>query len=349
MGDRRSTWGALRWATLLLVVAAGVMLFPVWQAVVLATWFAVFAQPLQARVSRILRGSNRAAAALTILLLMAVLVPLGALTVVLANAAIDLVRTLIQSKGGRAALEAVVSGNGGGPRHFGLHEVVGLVQQYGDRAWRVLGTVAGVTAQSFFGVFIFLLASYTFLARGREAYIWVEEHVPIAPRHFRRLAGAFNETGRGLVVGVGGTAFIQGVTATIGYLALGVPRAFVLGVLTAFASLIPSIGTALVWVPVAIGLALTGHWVRGIIMAAIGLFVIGLMDNLLRPMLARYGRIQLPTFVLLIAMFGGLATVGVWGLVLGPLLVRLGVEAMAILREEGLMTPRGPDLQEHQA
>jgi predicted PurR-regulated permease PerM len=71
------------------------------------------------------------------------------------------------------------------------------------------------------------------------------------------------------------------------------------------------------------------------------------MDNLLRPLLARYGKIQLPMFVLLIAMFGGLATVGVWGLVLGPLVVRLGVEAMAIVRDEGMLGHGGP--QPHEA
>lgn len=69
----------------------------------------------------------------------------------------------------------------------------------------------------------------------------------------------------------------------VAYLALGIPRALVLGILTAAASLIPSEGTGLVWFPVAMGLALTGHWGRATIMVAIGLLVIGLSDNLLRP------------------------------------------------------------------
>jgi sensor domain CHASE-containing protein/uncharacterized membrane protein len=78
--------------------------------------------------------------------------------------------------------------------------------------------------------------------------------------------------------------------------------------------------------------------------AAIGVLVIGLVDNLLRPLLSRHGSVQLPTLVLLVAMFGGLATVGAWGLLLGPLLVRLAVEAVAIERDERLAraAPVGP-------
>lgn len=90
----------------------------------------------------------------------------------------------------------------------------------------------------------------------------------------------------------------------------------------------------MVWGPVAVGPALTGHWGRAFIMVAIGIFVIGLVDNLLRPLLSRHGSVQLPMFGLLVAMFGGPATVGAWGLLLGPLLVRLAVEAVSIERDE---------------
>jgi predicted PurR-regulated permease PerM len=283
-------------------------------------------------VSRITRGRHRAAAVLTVALLLLVLVPIGLFVAALVSASAELLETLLKSKGGKEALEAIVSG-GTAPHKFGLSDIVALSKEYGERAVGLVSTVAGATAKGILGTFVFVLAAYAFLAEGRQVYTWVEDHLPIAPRHFRRYAAAFAETGRGLVVGVGLTSVIQGITATVAYLALGIPRAFVLGVLTAFASLIPSVGTALVWLPVAVGLALTGHWGRAIIMAAIGVFVIGIADNMLRPYLSRHGSVQLPTFVLLVAMFGGLATVGAWGLLLGPLLVRLAVEAVSIERD----------------
>jgi predicted PurR-regulated permease PerM len=77
-------------------------------------------------------------------------------------------------------------------------------------------------------------------------------------------------------------------------------------------------------------------------MTFIGVFVIGLIDNLLRPVLSRHGRVQLPTFVLVVAMFGGLATIGAWGLLLGPLLVRLAVEAVSIERDARGIPPCEP-------
>jgi predicted PurR-regulated permease PerM len=326
---------ALRWGAILFAVAAGLMIWPLWQPLVLATWFAVFARPLMSTVSRITHGRHRAAAALTVLLLLLVLTPIGLFLAALVSAAAELLETLLQSKGGKDALEAIVSGGDAG-HQFGLSDIVALTRQYGERAAQLVSTIAGATAKGILGIFVFVLAAYTFLAEGPRVYAWIEDHLPITPRHFRRYGAAFAETGRGLVVGVGLTSLIQGVTATVAYLALGIPRAFVLGVLTAFASLIPSVGTALVWGPVALGLAFTGRWGRAIIMAAIGVLVIGLADNLLRPLLSRHGSVQLPTFVLLVAMFGGLATVGGWGLLLGPLLVRLAVEAISMEREERL-------------
>jgi predicted PurR-regulated permease PerM len=336
--------GALRWGAILFTIAAALMIWPLWQPLVLATWFAVLARPLMNGVSRVTRGRHRAAAVLTVALLLLVLVPIGLFVAALVSASIELLETLLKSKGGKEALEAIVSGGGAAGHQFGLNDIVALTRQYGERAAGLVTTVAGATAKGILGTFVFVLAAYAFLAEGREVYAWVEDHLPIAPRHFRRYAAAFAETGRGLVVGVGLTSVIQGITATVAYLALGIPRAFVLGVLTAFASLIPSVGTALVWGSVAVGLAITGHWGRAIIMAAIGVFVIGLAENLLRPLLSRHGSVQLPGFVLLVAMFGGLATVGAWGLLLGPLLVRLAVEAVSIERDERVVraTASGP-------
>ena len=151
----------------------------------------------------------------------------------------------------------------------------------------------------------------------------------------RRLAGAFHETGRGLLVGVGLTGLVQGVVATITYVALSIPSALVLGILTTVASLLPSVGTALVWIPVAGGLAFSGRYVAAGILTAVGVLVIGTVDNVMRPVFSRFGRLNLPTYVLFLAIFGGLAFFGAAGLLLGPLLVRLGVEALAIARDEG--------------
>jgi predicted PurR-regulated permease PerM len=223
----RGQSSALRWSAVLFTIAAGLIVWPLWQPLVLAIWFAAFARPLMKRVSRVTRGRHRAAAVLTVLLLLLVLVPLGLFMASLVSVASELVSSLSKSKGAASAFETIVSGGGGGHRP-GLGDLVPLTKEYGERAIGLVTSIAGATAKGLLGVFVFVLAAYAFLAEGRDVYTWVENHLPITPRNFRRYATAFTETGRGLVVGVGLTGLVQGITATVAYVALGIPRAIVL-------------------------------------------------------------------------------------------------------------------------
>lgn len=191
-----------------------------------------------------------------------------------------------------------------------------------------------MATEALLGLFVFVYAIYVFLVDGPALLSWLEDHSPLRLEHTRRFAAAFQETGRGLLVGVGLTGLAQGLVATITYFALGVPRALVLGLLTCVASLLPSIGTALVWAPVAIGLALAGKLVAAAVMAGIGIVVIGTIDNVLRPVFSRFGELELSTFVLLTSIFGGLAAFGAGGLLLGPLFARLAKEALILARAE---------------
>jgi predicted PurR-regulated permease PerM len=125
----------------------------------------------------------------------------------------------------------------------------------------------------------------------------------------------------------------------VGYIVIGVPQALVLGLLTTLAALIPSIGTGLVWVPVTVALFLSGRNGAGIALLVVGC-VVSVADNIIRPWLSRYGHLQLPTFVVLVSMLGGIGVFGPWGVLLGPLLVRLAVEALAIWQDEQGAAPR---------
>jgi predicted PurR-regulated permease PerM len=331
---------ALRWVALVFVAGSLWAAQPLWPPLLLAAWVAVMARPLLVRTSRLLRGRGRAAAILTVLLVLALFLPLVIVLVSLAGDAVVLTGKLMRSEGARNALQSLVSegGAGDGPPTSlssikSLKGVVDLVQQHGATAVSLLGRVAGAAANGALLLFMFFYATYVFLTDGPELYRWLEDHVPIERTSARRLAAAFNETGRGLFVGVGLTGLSQGVVATITYLALGVPRALVLGLLTCAASVLPTVGTALVWVPVAAGLLLSGRPGAAAIMALVGVAVVGSIDNLLRPLFARYGNLKLSTFALLLSIFGGLAAFGGWGVLLGPLLFRMAKEVLALLRE----------------
>lgn len=335
---------ALSLCALGLALGSAVVAAPLWVALVLGAWFANLSRPLLLRLSKALGGRHRAAAILTVLLLVLLLTPLLLGAASLLSEALRFGRRIMASPDGKDALKAIVSEGGEGLSLSSLHlqDVLPLLQEHGSRALGVLTAVAGATARGLIGLFIFLLTGYGLLVDGPRAYAWLEARQPLRPAHFRRLGDAFQETGRGLIIGVGLTALAQGTLATVAYLALRIPSALTLGLLTAIAALVPSFGTALVWVPVAAGLALTGRWISALILAGVGVFVIGTIDNLLRPALARYGRLQLPTLALFVAIFGGLALLGAWGFVLGPLLFRLAREALDLWAAEERGAPPGP-------
>jgi len=335
---------AFRWVVLLLAIGAGATFLPLWPSLVLAVWVAVMLRPLLLRIGKATGGRQRAAGGLVVMLVMVLFVPFGSAVVSLSRGAVDLARGLMGSDSAKSALVSVVStGPGGDAAGGGILEtlkspgkIIALVQEHGAAAAQILGDVAGAATQAVLGFFVFFYAVYVFLVDGRAYWEWCEKHAPIEVDKTRRLAAAFNETGRGLFIGVGLTGLAQGIVATTTYVALGVPRALVLGLLTCIASLIPSVGTGLIWVPVAIGLALAGKAVSAAIMAGVGVFVIATVDNVMRPIFARFGNLELSTFVLLTSIFGGLATFGTWGLILGPLFARLAKEGLILARAERL-------------
>lgn len=333
----------LRWALVVLGAGLVLVLWPISTPVVMAAWGAGLLRPLMARMGRLTGGRRRAAGGLVTALTLAVVVPMGLAVWALGRGVVDLGRKIAESPSARAALVAVAEDGSNESPIAALdspRKIVELVQEHGAQAFKMASGIVGAAGAVALGVFVFLYALYTFLVDGREQTRWLVAHAPLEVGLSVRFVRAFHETGRGLFVGVGLTGLAQGGVATVAYLALGVPRALVLGLLTCLVSVIPSVGTALVWGPVALGLALSGKTGSAIVLVAIGVVVIGSVDNVLRPVFVRLGRLSLSSFVLLLAMLGGVSALGPVGLFFGPLVVRLAVEALALYREAAAATRR---------
>lgn len=326
---------ALRWLVAGLTLAAASVLIPFWAPLLLAAWGALIASPWQQRLTRWLHRPKLSAALLTALLVSLILLPVTVATLSLSSSAITLAHRLSESKTGADALKALSSGDAA---RFELAQltpehVLTALRQHGAAAWGAARTLFGAASVALLGLVVFVAGFYAFLCEGKRTRDWLLERAPLSHAHFHRLANVFAEVGRGLVVGVGLTALSQGAVATIGYWLTGVPQALVLGLVTVFASLIPSVGSALVWVPVTAGLALAGRPGAAVALLIIGLFV-SVIDNLLRPLFARYARVRMHSLVLFVAMLGGIVLFGAWGLLLGPLLVRWASEGLSMLREQ---------------
>jgi predicted PurR-regulated permease PerM len=316
-----------------LTVLAALALAPLWAPLVLAAWTANLALPLQRRLARWLGGSERAASVVTSLVVLLLLVPVALLGASLAVAVADVTTKLKASKQASDAWHAFFPSDAVlSLTHLNPARAVEFIRQHGESAAGTLKTAFTALTAAAIGVVVYVYGVYECLVNGRRAHAWAKGRGLVAPATFDRLTHAFVETGRGLVIAIGATALLQGAVASIGYAVVGVPSPLVLGLITTVAALIPSIGTALVWVPAALALLLTDHVVAGVVLGVFG-SVTSVVDNFVRPWLSRFGELSLPTFVTFVSMLGGVAAFGGWGLVLGPLFVRLGVEALDIWRE----------------
>ncbi|HEX2686540.1 MAG TPA: AI-2E family transporter [Kofleriaceae bacterium] len=323
-----------QWIVVILLVSTAIVFVPFGPWAVLAIWFGLYARRIHRPLERRLGGRPRLAAALTTSLLAVIALPIAAIVASMITDAVELVQQVIASDRTTAVFERLVQGGSPAGENQGI---AGILASQGGRAWSIAQQVAGAAAHVVIGLLILVAGIYSLLVEGEGWWAWIEAHAPIPPAHLQRLGDAFRETGRGLWFGVVGAGAVQATAATIAFLALGVPHALPLGLLTLVFSVIPAIGTAIVWIPVAAGLALTGRTEAAIVMAAIGVLVISSIDNLARPWLARRGRLALPSWVVLTAMFGGIELVGGWGVLFGPLVVRLAKEALVIRATEPLV------------
>lgn len=160
----------------------------------------------------------------------------------------------------------------------------------------------------------FLLRDGATIARGLQALL------PLEPKHtealFTRLYDAVSTVVRGTIV----TALAQGALGGLGYWIFGVPFPVFLGLGTALLSLMPVVGSALIWVPACLYLFLKGAWIRGVLLFGWSAVIVSTADNILKPSLMSGGT-NLPTLFLFFGMLGGLQVFGALGLILGPVLL----------------------------
>ncbi len=157
--------------------------------------------------------------------------------------------------------------------------------------------------------------------------------LPLGDDRERLLFKKFSEVTRATIKGNLVIAIIQGSLGGLAFWALGIPGALLWGVVMALFSLIPAVGPAIIWLPVAIYLFATGDSVKALILVGFGMGVIGLIDNLVRPILV--GRdTKLPDYVVLLSTLGGLGVFGVNGFVIGPLVAALFIAFWGIFIRE---------------
>jgi predicted PurR-regulated permease PerM len=177
-----------------------------------------------------------------------------------------------------------------------------------------------------------LYVTYFLLRDGEEIGDTIVHSLPLERDIAVRLVEKFLSIVRATIKGSGVVGLVQGALGAATFWIAGVPSALLFGVLMAIFSLLPAVGTGIIWLPVAIWLLATGAIWQGILVIVSGIAVIGMADNLLRPMLV--GRdTGIPDWIILITTLGGLSWMGLTGIVVGPLIAGLFLAGWSIADE----------------
>lgn len=207
----------------------------------------------------------------------------------------------------------------------GSQEALQSLASLGTRAFvGAVGTVVG------FVLMLFMM--YFFIRDGGEMIATVRELVPMSDAHKAKLFDHLAAVTRAMVYGTVLTALIQGALVGIAFLIVNLPSPVVFGVVAALLGLLPFGGTAFVWGPAAVVLAVQGRWGSAIFMLIWGTVLVSLVDNIVRPMLVS-GRANVGTLTIFIGVLGGLAAFGAIGLFLGPVVLALIIALLRFMLE----------------
>ena len=196
---------------------------------------------------------------------------------------------------------------------------------------RALDPLAALGGQAFLGALgtvvnftIMLFLLFFMLRDGAQMLNAAVALVPLPASRKEGLGAHIGNVTRAVVFGTLVTAAVQGISVAIGFAFVSLPSPVVFGALAAVLSVVPVGGTAFVWGPAALWLLATGRGGAALFLFIWGILIVGLADNLLRPMLIS-GRTEVPTLAVFVGVLGGLAAFGLVGMFLGPLLISLTV------------------------
>lgn len=181
------------------------------------------------------------------------------------------------------------------------------------------------------GVMVYLM--FFFFRDGLQLTALLLRAIPLSHHHKTQLLDKFAAVVRATVKGNVIIAIIQGCIGGVTFWGLGVEAALLWGAMMSFLSLLPAIGAALVWIPVVIYFFAVGAFLKASILSFVGIVVIGLVDNLLRPPLVGKDT-KMPDYVVLTATIGGMSLFGINGFVIGPLIAALFIATWALFIAE---------------
>ena len=326
---------ALVWLLVISTAAFALVLWPFMGAVLWAMFIAIVFSPMHQRVLRQVGRRPSLAALLTLVLIVSIVImPLTLLGVSVVQEALLAIAKLRSGEVQilpyfQRMLEALPGWAHNLLGRFGLDDLASvqsriteLFTQSGQFITvRLLGIGQG-TLEFLVAFFVMLYVLYFLLRDGISLSERVGHAIPLQEHHTERLLNQFVTVVRATVKGNIVVALIQGTLGGLAFWVMGLPGPLLWGALMAMLSLLPAVGAALVWGPVALYYVATGALWPGIGLAIWGVLVIGLVDNVLRPILVGK-ETRMPDYLVLVATLGGIGVFGINGFVIGPVIASL--------------------------
>jgi predicted PurR-regulated permease PerM len=314
---------------------------PLFFAVVLAIVF----YPLHTKLHKSIGNSNAAAILSTLCVLLAIAVPAFLLGAALQKELTDIYQSL-------NAKNAV---NGGGlinnllqyldkartwlGQYVDLSEVdlraelVNRIQQLSSYLLsQFAGLAGGITSFVLAAVITFFSLFYLF-RDGRRLWRRMAALIPLSANQIEKLTDGVSRTITASMYGGMAVAIVQGLLTGMAFWVLGLPSPVLWGMTAAIFSFVPLIGTSIVWLPASIILLMSGHIVKGLILLGWGAVIVGLSDNIIRPLVIS-GQTRFHPLYVFFALLGGIQAFGIIGLFVGPVVLAVAQELFGLIREE---------------
>lgn len=303
-------------------------------AIFLAGLFSALAHPLYLRFERRLRGRRSLASLATLLLIVCfvVLPLLGLMGIVTAQALRvgNSVKPWVQQQIAHpdaffATLKSLPYFDQIAPyRDMALQKAGEMVGGVSGFLINSLSSATVGTVNFIFTTMVMLYAMYFFLMDGEKLIQKILYYLPLEDNDERRMLERFTSVARATLKGTAVIGILQGGVAGVAFAVVGIPSAVFWGVIMAVLSIIPGIGTALVWLPAAILLGAAGHVAGAVGLAVFCAVVVGGLDNLLRPILVGKDT-QMHELLIFFGTMGGILMFGMIGFVIGPIIAALFV------------------------
>lgn len=338
------------WLLVAVSLAFAWITLPVFGAILWGIVFAILFQSLHRRIFTAVRRPNLAAFISLTAIILIVILPLTIFIIAITTEA-------------SAVYERIESGE----MNFGkyLQQILDSLPPWADRildrfeltnlaalrekftasigeASRIVATKAISIGQNtltfFLNLFVMLYLLYFLLRDGEEIYQTIRRAIPLKSAYKRALFEKFTVVVRATIKGNMVVALLQGGLGGLIFWILGIQSPLLWGSFMALLSLLPAVGAAMIWLPVAIYLLATGAVGKGIILLLVGGGVISLVDNLVRPILVGKDT-KMPDYIVLISTLGGIAVFGINGFVIGPIIAAMFISVWDIFTKTRAAAP----------